>query len=184
MDGSRALFGIAKDGMTIRQLGTLNRHHVPALAMTIDAILNLFLITYFAGVIEILAVSNVGYVFATCTALLGFVMLRRDRPDWPRPVRLPNYWVPLASVLFAINFVFLVVGGFLYSGDFLGITGYGYGWDKTRTGLLVLLAALLLYIWRHVVEDKIPLQWREKVPATPEEAAKSTEPVAVAPTAT
>src|SRR4051812_13993565 len=30
MDGSRALYGIAKDGMTIRQLGTLNRYHVPA----------------------------------------------------------------------------------------------------------------------------------------------------------
>ena len=27
--------------MTIRQLGKLNRYHVPALAMTIDAILNL-----------------------------------------------------------------------------------------------------------------------------------------------
>ena len=45
MDGSRALYGIAKDGMTIRQLGTLNRYHVPAVAMTIDAILNLLLIT-------------------------------------------------------------------------------------------------------------------------------------------
>jgi amino acid transporter len=184
MDGSRALYGISQDGMTTRWLGKLNHHHVPARAMTVDAILNIFLISAFAGVIEILAVSNVGYVFATCTALSGFVLLRRDRPNWPRPVRLQNYWVPLASVLFLINLTFLVVGGFLYSGDFLGITGYGYGWDKTRTGLLVLLAALLLYIWRHVVEDKIPLQWREKVPATPEEAAKSTEPVAVAPTAT
>jgi amino acid transporter len=37
MDGSRALYGIAKDGMTIRQLGKLNRFYVPALAMTIDA---------------------------------------------------------------------------------------------------------------------------------------------------
>ena len=31
MDGSRALYGIAKDGMTIRQFGKLNRYHVPAL---------------------------------------------------------------------------------------------------------------------------------------------------------
>jgi aminomethyltransferase len=41
--------------------------------------------------------------------------------------------------------------------ELLGITGYGYGWDKTRTGLLVLLAAFLLYVYRHVVQDKIPL---------------------------
>ena len=56
MDGSRALYGIAKDGMTIRQLGTLNRFRVPALAMTIDALLNIVLITYFANPMEIIAV--------------------------------------------------------------------------------------------------------------------------------
>jgi len=33
----------------------------------------------------------------------------------------------------------------------------------------VLLAALVLYIWRHVVKDKIPLKWREQIPTTPEE---------------
>ncbi|HYO45287.1 MAG TPA: APC family permease [Gemmatimonadota bacterium] len=173
MDGSRALYGISKDGMTIRWLGGLNRHLVPGRAMTVDAILNIFLITAFAGVLEILAVSNVGYVFATCTALSAFILLRRDRPNWPRPIRLPDYWVPIAGVLFLINLTFLIAGGFIWSGGFLGIEGYGYGWDKTRTGLLVLLAALLMYIWRHVVEDKIPLKLREEVPATPEEAARA-----------
>jgi amino acid transporter len=182
MDGSRALYGISRDGMTIKELGVLNKHHVPARAMTVDAILNIFLIMAFAGVLEILAVSNVGYVFATCTALGGFVLLRRDRPNWPRPIRLPNIWVPLASVLFLINLTFLVVGGFLYSGGFLGIEGYGYGWDKTRTGLLVLLLALILYIWRHVVQDKIPLKLREQIPQTPEEERAHAE-LKVAPTA-
>jgi amino acid transporter len=169
MDGSRALYGIAKDGMTIKQFGVLNQYSVPARAMTLDAILNILLISYFAGVIEILAVSNVGYVFATCTALSGFILLRKDRPNWPRPIRLPNIWVPLAGLLFLINFMFLVLGGFVYSDGFLGIAGYGYGWDKTRSGLLVLLAALILYIWRHVVQDKIPLKLREDIPHTPEE---------------
>lgn len=169
MDGSRALYGIARDGMTIRQLGVLNRHHVPALAMTVDAILNILLITFLAGVLEILAVSNIGYVTATCAALGGFLLLRKDRPDWPRPVRLPGYWVPLAAVLFLINLTFLIAGGFIWSGGFLGIEGYGYGWDKTRLGLLVLVVALGLYIYRHVVQDKIPLRLREEVPRTPEE---------------
>jgi amino acid transporter len=175
MDGSRALYGIARDGMTIKEFGVLNRHNVPGRAMTLDAILNILLISYFAGVIEILAVSNVGYVFATCTALSAFILLRRDRPNWPRPIRLPNIWVPLAGVLFLINLTFLIVGGFLYSGGFLGIEGYGYGWDKTRSGLLVLLAALILYIWRHVVQDKIPLKLREQIPQTPEEEREHAE---------
>jgi amino acid transporter len=175
MDGSRALYGIAKDGMTIKQLGTLNRHHVPARAMTLDAVLNILLITYLAGVLEILAVSNVGYVFATVTALAGFVLLRRDRPNWPRPIRLPNYWVPIAAVLASVNLVFLIAGGFIWSGGFLGIDGYGYGWDKTRDGLLVLVAAIVLWAWRRVVQDKQPLHLREQIPQTPEEEAANKE---------
>ena len=175
MDGSRALYGIAKDGMTIRQLGTLNRYHVPAVAMTIDAILNLLLITRYGSPLQILAVSNVGYVFATCAALSAFVLLRRDRPDWPRPVRLPNWYVPLGALLAAINLVLLICGGFIYSGGFLGIDGFGYGWDKTRVGLLVLLAAFVLYLWRHLIQDKIPVRMREEVPLTPEEEARNPE---------
>jgi amino acid transporter len=182
MDGSRALYGIAKDGMTIRQFGTLNKFRVPALAMTVDALLNIVLISYFTNPIEILAVSNIGYVFATCSALAAFLLLRKDRPNWPRPVRLPSVWVPLAAVLLMINLTFLVAGGFIYSGGFLGIEGYGYGWDKTRWGLLVLLVALALYVIRHVVQDKEPMRLREEVPATPEEQQAHPE-LAPAPTA-
>jgi amino acid transporter len=179
MDGSRALYGIAHDGMTIRQFGSLNRFHVPGLAMTVDMLLNVLLISFFANPLEIIAVSNIGYVFATCAALSGFLLLRKDRPDWPRPVRLSNAWVPIGAVLFCINFVFLIVGGFLYSGGFLGIEGYGYGWDKTRIGLLVLLAAFALYVYRHVVQDKIPVKLREEVPQTPEDERRHPEKKAV-----
>jgi amino acid transporter len=168
MDGSRALFGISKDGMTVKELGVLNRHHVPARAMTLDALLNLFLITYFASAIEIIAAGNLGYMLAHVFALSGFLLLRRDRPNWPRPIRLPSIWVPIAGLLAALNLAFIVVGGFIYSGGFLGIsTAYGYGWDKTRIGVLVLLIALVLYVFRHVVQDRTPLRLREETPSVP-----------------
>jgi amino acid transporter len=183
MDGSRALYGISKDGMTIRQLGKLNRFHVPALAMTVDALLNILLITYFAGVFEILAVSNVGYVFATCTALAGFLLLRKDRPNWPRPLKLSSIWIPIAGFCLMCNLVFLIAGGFIYSGGFLGIEGYQYyGWGTTRTGLIVLLVAIALYVFRHVVQDKEKIRWREEVPQTPDEQRAHPE-LAPAPTA-
>jgi hypothetical protein len=35
--------------------------------------------------------------------------------------------------------------------------------------LIVLVAALLLYVYRHVVQDKIPLRLREPIPQTPED---------------
>ena len=78
--------------------------------------------------------------------------------------------------------MFLIAGGFIYSGGFLGIDGYGYGWDKTRWGLLVLAVALLLYVFRHVVQDKQPMRLREEVPATPEEQRQHPD-LAPAPTA-
>jgi amino acid transporter len=178
MDGSRALFGIARDGMTIKELGVLNRFSVPARAMTLDALLNIFLITYFAGVIEILAAGNLGYILAHVFALTGFLLLRRDRPNWPRPIKLSTLWLPIAGALAIANSVFIVVGGFIYSGGFLGIeTQYGYGWDKTRVGLIVLAISLVLYVFRHVVQDRTPLRLREETPTMPEEAR---EPAAAA----
>jgi amino acid transporter len=172
MDGSRALYGISKDGMTIKALGRLNRFKVPAIAMTLDAILNLWLISYFGYPLDILAAGNLGYILAHVFALTGFLLLRKDRPRWPRPIKLSAIWVPIAGLLAAINLTFIVVGGFIYSGGFLGIsTQYGYGWDKTRIGLIVLAVGLLLYIYRHVVEDRTRIRWREETPATPEEEA-------------
>jgi amino acid transporter len=174
MDGSRALFGISRDGMTIKELGVLNTYHVPARAMTLDALLNVFLITYFASAIEIIAAGNLGYMLAHVFALAGFVLLRRDRPNWPRPIRLSAVWAPIAGTLAVLNLAFVVIGGFIYSGGFLGIdTQYGYGWDKTRVGLLVLLLSLALYVFRHVVQDRTKLRLREDVPAMPPAAADS-----------
>jgi amino acid transporter len=179
MDGSRALYGISKDGMTTKWLGRLNRYSVPGIAMTLDVLLNLWLISYFGYPLDILAAGNLGYMLAHVFALSGFLLLRKDRPDWPRPIRLAAVWVPIAALLAAVNLAFIVVGGFVYSGGFLGIdTAYGYGWDKTRIGLIVLAVGLLLYIYRHVVEDRTGIRLREKTPTLPEEAAPVAAPTA------
>ena len=172
MDGSRALFGISRDGMTIKELGVLNRFNVPARAMTLDAMLNLFLITYFASAIEIIAAGNLGYILAHVFALSGFLLLRRDRPNWPRPIRLSAIWVPVAGLLATINLVFIIWGGFVYADE------YGYGWDKTRVGLIVLGVSLLLYIFRHVVQDRTGVRLREETPTMPEGAVAEPAPAA------
>ena len=41
-----------------------------------------------ASNLAILYMSNIGYVLAHVFALTGFLLLRRDRPDWPRPIKL------------------------------------------------------------------------------------------------
>jgi amino acid transporter len=171
MDGSRALYGIAQDGMTTKWLGRLNRYSVPGIAMTADVILNLLLISYFGYPLDILAAGNLGYMLAHVFALTGFLLLRRDRPNWPRPIRLAAVWAPVAALLAAINLAFIVVGGFVYADE------YGYGADKTRIGIAVLAVGLLLYIWRHLVEDRRGITLREETPTMP----PSTERAASAP---
>lgn len=171
MDGARALYGISNEGMTIKQLGTLTKRKVPGLAMTTDMVLNILLIVFFHGVIAILAVSNVGYVLATVCALFGFVLLRKDRPNWPRPIKLAKPWVPLAFLLASINLFFLVCGGFVFADK------YGYGMDKTLIGVAVLVVAFLLYIYRHVVQDKTGVRFRDPAEPMPADSPSASTPV-------
>jgi amino acid transporter len=161
LDGSRALYGIARDGMTIRYFNRLNRHNVPARGMALDALLNIFLVVFFGSAIEILAAGNLGYMLAHVFALSAFLLLRRDRPDWPRPIRLSAVWVPIAAVLALANLVFVVFGGFVFADT------YGYGLSKTLIGASVLLVALVLWIWRWRIEDHKPLMWRDTELVTP-----------------
>jgi amino acid transporter len=167
-DGSRALYGIAADDMTIKQLGVLNKRHVPANAMTVDALLNILLLLTFAsdatGALQILIFSNLGYVLCHCFAMSGFLLLRRDRPSWPRPLRVSPFWSLMAWLLLIFDLVLLVVGGW-YAGLAYGTTGHKTLW----IGLLVLGISLVLYVYRVVVQDKKPLQLRLAAPSTPEE---------------
>jgi len=176
MDGSRALYGISQDGMTIRWLGKLNRNNVPGNAMTLDAGLNLILLFIAIGALagggylKILAVSNFGYVIAHIFAISGFLLLRKDRPGWPRPIRLSPIWTALAVLCLVLDIIYLVIGSISFN-----LTGYSGGSEVFVWGLIVLVVAIALYIYRVVVEDKAPLRWSLDAPATPAE-----EPVAPA----
>src|SRR6058998_3320840 len=109
-DGSRALYGISRDGLTIKELGRLNRFKVPGNAMTLDMGVNILFVLFVGNLFGILVASNIGYVLANMFAIGAFVLLRKDRPDWPRPIKLPSYWVPIAVVLFAAFALFSIVG--------------------------------------------------------------------------
>jgi amino acid transporter len=161
LDGSRAIYGISKDGMTIRWFNNLNEHNVPGRGMAVDALMNIFLVVFFGSAIAILAAGNLGYMLAHFFALSGFLLLRKDRPDWPRPIKLSKIWVPIAALVATLNLVFVVAGGFIFANEF------GYGLSKTMLGASVLVISLVLYFYRRVVEDKTHIQWREDTPAVP-----------------
>lgn len=177
MDGSRALYALAKEKMTIKQLGVLNRFHVPARAMTVDLVLNIFLLVYFGNIFFILATGNLGYIFAHVLALTGVLLLRRDRPDWPRPIRHPRAWILAAGVLAAANLLLIVFGLW-----FMDYTGYLWNadltdpWAKLPAMLIVSMGSLALGVAGYVIAQR---QWghpfRLKDPSDESPSTEATE---------
>jgi len=166
-DAGRALYGISKAGLTIKWLGRLNRFHVPGNAMTVDLVVNSCLILFISSNLAILYMSNIGYVLCHVFALSGFLLLRRDRPNWPRLLKVSASWVFLAGVLMIYNAVILVVGAGAPK-----LNGYGT-WTDFAIGVGILLASVLLFFYRRVVQDKERIQWREHTPTMPEGADRN-----------
>jgi len=161
--------------MTIKQLYHLNRFHVPARAMTVDLVVNVVLVLFFPSIIAILYMSNIGYILAHVLALSGFLLLRKDRPNWPRPIKVGPIWLGIAAVLVVYNIILI---GFGVTNPTL--TGYGTFFDMW-VGVGVLVASVLLFFYRRIVQDKAKVTFREEVPTepTPEQMALLREEAAV-----
>ena len=154
-DGSRALYGIADERLTLRQLRHLNGFGVPSRCLMIDLLTNLCLIFLLGNLLAILAAGNLGYVLSHILTLVAFVLLRRDRPGLARPVRVHNAFVPIALTLAVLLSVVLVVG----AGGF-EITGYG-GTREIVIACAILAISMVLYIVRRVIQDREPLRLRD-----------------------
>ena len=134
--GARVYWAMARDGLFFRRAGTLNRNHVPAAALIVQAVWTSLLCltgTYNQLLDYVIFAALVFYVLTT----LGLFILRRTRPDHPRPYRAIGYPVlpGLYMLLAATVAVILLIA------------------DKTRAQavaglLLVLLGVPVYFIWR------------------------------------
>ena len=114
------------------------------------------------AVLAILVAGNLGYMSAHFFAVTAFLLLRKDRPHWPRPIRRHPIFVPIAVVICALNAVFIAVGASSAS-----LSGYG-GKKELWIGIGVLLISVLLFVYRRAVQDRAPIKLREDAPATPD----------------
>lgn len=153
-DASRALFGMSAERMSIKQWDHLNRRGVPSRALWTTMVVNLAILSLIGNPVAILIASNLGYLLAVTLAVFAFLLLRKDRPNWPRPIRLARAWVPIAVVVGAFNAFILVVGAMNPGLSYVG------GFKEVFIGLGFLLVGVLLYLYRQVVQDKAPVQWR------------------------
>jgi amino acid transporter len=175
MDGSRALYALAEEKMTVKQLGVLNRRHVPGRAMTVDLLLNVFLLVYFGNIFFILAAGNLGYMLSHVLALSGVLLLRKDRPNWPRPIRLAKPWMVAAGFFAIANLLFIIFGlwfmdytGYLWNADFTD------AWAKLPEMLGVALGSLAVGVICYVIAQHQwgrPFRWKEPSDELPSQEA-------------
>ena len=176
-DGGRALYGISKAGMTIKQLGVLNKYNVPGRAMTVDLVVNCLLVLFISSNLAILYMSNIGYVLAHLLAVTGFLLLRKDRPNWPRPIKLGPIWPPIAAFMVVLIAFLLIVGA-----GAPHLNGYGT-WTDFGIGVGVLVASVVLFVYRRVVQDGEHVHFRETTPSMPDEELTAADAARVPATA-
>jgi amino acid transporter len=99
------------------------------------------------GAVEIYTFSNVGYTASFLPVLVGYFLLRQDKPDMRRPFKLPEYMKWVALLLAAFYFIIWLYGGVIYSKIGNAEIYYFLGWA-------VLFAYLPLYWYRVYVEDR------------------------------
>lgn len=136
---TRILFVMSRDGLMPEAFSKVHtRFHTPhVVTMVTGAAVALFAAMF---PVDILAdVSNSGTLFAFFVVSLGVMILRRTRPDRPRPFRTPLIWVvgPLSMAGCALLFVSL--GWYtiqLFLGwAVVGLIVYGlYGYKKSKLG--------------------------------------------------
>lgn len=169
-DAGRALYGLAREGMTLKLLDHLSkRNGMPVRQMTLDLVINLAMVFFLGSTLAVLFASNFGYLLCTTFAVSAFVLLRKDRPNWPRPFKLRSYWIGIAVVVAVVDAVVTVVG-FLNP----GITGYGTT-NSIFIALILLSFGPITYVIRKKLQDRVKLTLRERVPAHPDEETEVAE---------
>jgi len=174
-DGGRALYQLARDGLTIKWLSHLNKRQVPDNGMTWDLGIQTVImwIPYAAGMIGfgflatnapivILAVSNLGYILCHVLAIGAYLILRYRRPDLARPFKLGTAWIPLAWFLLAFNILIIFLGA--------ANPSLGYGIGPFLLGVVVLLISVVLYFVRRNIEEP---RTGAKPPVTPVMAGRA-----------
>jgi basic amino acid/polyamine antiporter, APA family len=132
--GPRVYYAMAKDGLFFKKVGKLNNKNVPAFSLIIQGVWSILLClsgTY-SDLLDYVIFAVL--LFFALTILAVFI-LRRKRPDIPRPYKAFGY--PVIPALYIITTVTIMVILLIYKPNY---TFPGLG--------IVLLGIPVFYLWR------------------------------------
>ena len=143
---ARSLHQMSTDGQFPRFFQHVNRHGVPDRSMIFNVACSI-VVVFAGGAVEIYTFSNVGYLASFIPVLIGYYLLRNDRPNVRRPFKLPEWMKYVALAIAALYAVIYFYGGPVYASCSCNAAG-----RKTLPyyfiGLAVLASYLPLYYWR------------------------------------
>ncbi len=132
--GARIYYAMAKDGLFFRSVGTVNRYHVPAVALVAQCVWAsaLCLSGTYSQLLDFLIFAQLLFYILT---LAGLFLLRWRRADMARPHRAFGY--PFLPALYILMAVFLEIQLLRYKPQ--------YTWP----GLIIVLLGLPVYaLWK------------------------------------
>ena len=134
LSGSRLYYAMARDGLFFQSVGRLNARGVPAAGLILQGLWSILLV-FSGSYIELLDyVIFAALLFYVVTVGALFV-LRRKRPDWPRPYRAIGY--PVLPAIYIALCAIIMLG--------LLIVKPVYSWPS----FIIILAGIPVYwLWR------------------------------------
>jgi APA family basic amino acid/polyamine antiporter len=128
--GARVYFTMAKDGLFFRKAGDLNKNNVPGYALWLQCIFACAwsLSGKYGQLLDMISFVVVGFYMLT---IAGIFILRRRRPDAPRPYKAFGYPVlPVIYIIMGLSFCVLLI-----------IFKPGYTWP----GMIITLLGIPIY---------------------------------------
>jgi APA family basic amino acid/polyamine antiporter len=100
---TRIFFAMCRDGLLPQRLAVVNQRYGTPAVLTIGLGVLIAILAALVPLGTIVELVNIGTLFAFVLVNIGVIILRRTRPEMPRPYRVP--WspvLPILGVLFAI----------------------------------------------------------------------------------
>ena len=175
---ARSLHQMSMDGQFPKFFQKVNRHGVPDRSMIFNVVC-MIIVVFAGGAVEIYTFSNVGYLASFVPVLVGYYLLRRDRPNVRRPYKLPEFMKYVALGL-AVFYTFIYFyGGIVYSTCACSLAGHST-LPYYFAGFAVLVSYLPLYWWRKRDDRKTgttaPLTIRQAAAAADQRGRENPEP--------
>src|ERR1700722_11602731 len=111
---ARSLHQMSTDGQFPKFFQKVNKAGVPDRAMIFNVACSI-VVVFFGGAVQIYTFSNVGYLASFVPVLIGYYLLRKDRPNVRRPFKLPEFMKYVALGLAAFYTFIYFYGGITYS---------------------------------------------------------------------